>query len=71
MGLSISEKRRIVRNVLEYYRSATARVDISLVGGPKHAGNLGIAFVLNNPEAIVFVDQSVTGMFEKRTRVEL
>lgn len=70
-GLSISEKRQLVCNVLAYYRSATARVDISLVGGPKHAGNLGIAFVLNNPEAIVFVDQSVTGMFEKRTRVEL
>ena len=69
--LPISEKRQLVRNVLAYYRSATARVDISLVGGPKHAGKLGIAFVLNNPELIVFVDQSVTGMFEKRTRVEL
>lgn len=69
--LPMSDKRLLVRNLLRYCNSVTTRVDLSLVGGPKHAGKIGSNVVLANLDKAVFVDQSVTGMFERRTRFEL
>ena len=49
-------------------------VDLSMVGGPSKAGHMGVVFskLLNDTNTSFFIiDQSATGMFERRTRVGL
>lgn len=49
-------------------------VDLSSLGGPSKAGAMVTGFdkLLNDPNTDFFIiDQSVTGMFERRTRVGL
>lgn len=69
--LSTAGKRKLIKNVLNFYRSSTARVDLTLIGGPKNAGMIRRTTVLAPGSSIDFVDQSITGMFEKRTTIEL
>ena len=50
------------------------RVDLSCIGGSKRTGTVQVSFtgLLNDPEvSFVIIDQSVTGMFERRTRIGL
>ena len=50
------------------------KVDLSMVGGSKFAGALqpNYSKLISDPEVdFVIVDQSVTGMFERRTRIGL
>ena len=70
-GLAIHEMRAVLRNVLRFAKATTARVDLSLIDGPKNAGGIRSSVMTNDVCGAVFVDQSVTGMFERRTRIEL
>lgn len=49
------------------------KVDLTQVGRVKTAGQLKVNFTnaLNKGEGLVFIDQSITGMFERRTHVGL
>lgn len=69
--LATNEMRAVLRNVLRFAKATTARVDLSLIGGPKNAGGIRSSVMTNDVNRAVFVDQSVTGMFERRTRIEL
>ena len=71
VNLSTSDKRTLIRNVLRFCKATTARVDLSLIGGPKNAGKIRSAVLTDSLGDVEFVDQSVTGMFERRTRLEL
>lgn len=69
--LTTHEMRIVLRNVLRFAKATTARVDLSLIDGPKNAGKIGSSLLTASIDEITFVDQSVTGMFERRTRIEL
>lgn len=72
IALSTMEKRKLLKGVLQYLANPMVRlVNLSPIGGSPNAGAIGNAFVFNNIDRVEFIDQSVTGMFEKRTRVEL
>ncbi len=64
---------KVVQALLELVNAKKNKVDLSPVGRAKTAGQLKIAFakVLNREGGITFVDQSVTGMFERRTHIGL
>lgn len=72
--LSSDDKSNILISILDRIRAKSNSVDLSLVGGAKHAAQMKFDFnaKLNNPaSSFVLIDQSVTGMFERRTRIGL
>lgn len=71
LELGISDKRTFLKNILNYYRGATSRVDLSLVGGSKNAGAIRNGFLTKQLPNVEFIDQSVTGMFERRYKLGL
>lgn len=75
-NLSLDEdgKMEIVLRILALINGSANMVDLSLAGGSKYSGCLHPNYnkLLNDPNTDFFiVDQSVTGMFERRTRVGL
>lgn len=65
---------QIVRKLLALVNGSMNMVDLSLAGGSKFAGCIQPNYtkLLNDlGSAVAFIDQSVTGMFERRTRVGL
>lgn len=64
----------VVKRVLLLVNGAANMVDLTPAGGMKHAGCLQPNYtkLLNDPGAsFCIIDQSVTGMFERKTRVGL
>ena len=63
-----------VMSLLSSINASSNMVNLSMVGGSKYAGNLqpNYSNLLSDPETnFVIIDQSVTGMFERRTRIGL
>lgn len=73
-SLAIDDKRGLLRALCPVLNGSNDRIDLSLIGGPKRTGTLQVSFtgLLNNADVDFYiVDQSVTGMFERKTRVGL
>lgn len=67
-------KVRAVQSLVLSINAVQNKVDLSMVGGVKFAGAIqpNYAKLLNDPKTDFYIiDQSVTGMFEKRTRIGL
>ena len=65
---------QIVLNVLSLVNGSTNMSDLSLAGGSKFSGCLqpNYSKILSDVNSDFFIiDQSVTGMFERKTRVGL
>ena len=74
VSLGVDEKRGLLRSLCPVLNGSNDRIDLSLIGGPKRTGTLQVSFtgLLNNVEVdFEIIDQSVTGMFERKTRVGL
>lgn len=72
--LEREDKISLVKSLCPVLNGSSDRVDLSCIGGPKRTGTLQVVFskLLNDPKTpFSIVDQSVTGMFERRTRVGL
>ena len=72
--LGREDKIILVKNLCPVLNGSNDRVDLSCIGGPKRTGTLQVVFskLLNDPKTtFAIIDQSVTGMFERRTRVGL
>lgn len=71
-ALSVEEKRQVLLGLIELSSANSNMADIRSLGGAKTAGQLKVQFrkELSGP-GITFIDQSVTGMFEKRTYIGL
>ncbi|MCC6102421.1 MAG: type II CRISPR RNA-guided endonuclease Cas9 [Olegusella sp.] len=71
--LDKSAQAKVLCSLVSIAAAKTNMIDMTLVGGSKTAGCIRIAKkkYLNNEEGITFVDQSVTGMFERRTHIGL
>ena len=64
----------LIRGLIRIYNGNDRVIDLSSLGGPSKAGAMVTGFdkLLNDPNTDFFIiDQSVTGMFERRTRVGL
>lgn len=73
---SVSKEVRVkaLLALISIANAQTNMIDLSGVGGAKYAGCMRVSFSkeLSNAYApMVFIDQSVTGMFERRQRLEL
>lgn len=66
------EKGRVLLSVLSIASANTNMIDLKAVGGSAHSGNLQLSYqkVLSASEFAV-IDQSITGMFERRERIGL
>lgn len=71
LTLSVSDKRTLLKNLLNFYKGNTTRVDLTLIGGSKNAGKILNGFLTKQLPDIEFIDQSVTGMFERRYKLGL
>lgn len=72
--LDLKEKRTVLLGIIRLINAATNVADLSAIGGSKTAGLIRPARskLLNDPKTDFYIiDQSVTGMFERRTRVGL
>mgnify|MGYP002769301013 CR=1 FL=1 len=70
--LDYKDKRVLLLQLIAIVNAADRQIDLSKVGGAKTAGQYKVAFnkKLNDPNIDFYIiDQSVTGMFERRTRV--
>ena len=73
-ALEPSDKAKIIVQLLEIVNGANRQIDMSPVAGAKTAGQYKVRFSkeLNDPNVDFYIiDQSVTGMFERKTRVGL
>ena len=74
MALCDDEKTEIVLRILALANASTNMSDLSAAGGPKCAGYMQPTYskLLSDPNVDFYIiDQSVAGMFERRTRVGL
>ena len=72
--LSDDERGEVLIRILSLVNGTVGMADLRLIGGSKFAGYLqpNYSKLLNDPKASFFIiDQSVTGMFERKTRVGL
>ena len=72
-NLETTEKGKVILGLISIANGSTNAVDLSAMGGVKGAGQMKptMSKELSSEQGIVFIDQSVTGMFEKRQRLEL
>ena len=73
-SLALNEKEEVIVRILALVNATHNMVDLSLLGGPKYAGCMQPTYskLLGDPNVDFYIiDQSVTGMFERRTRVGL
>ena len=71
---SNEEKAAVVLGLIALLNGNNRIVDLSGVGGSSHAGAMMMSYpkLLDDPKVPFFIiDQSVTGMFERKTRVGL
>ena len=71
-SLGNDEKGLVIKGLIALSSASSNMADMRPIGGAKTAGQLKIIFrnVLSN-QGITFIDQSVTGMFERKTYIGL
>ncbi len=70
--LSDKEKGDVITGLIALSSANNNMADMRLLGGAKTAGQLKVTFQKElSTTGITFIDQSVTGMFEKRTHIGL
>lgn len=65
------EKRKLLVQVLKFYKGDISRVDLSFINGARNAGKIPNTFLTKDFSNVEFVDSSVTGMFERRCTIGL
>lgn len=74
LGANLESKKKVILELVAIFNGNNRVADFSSVGGLSAAGAMRVAAskIIGNPEMGYFViDQSVTGMFERRTRIGL
>ena len=73
-ALHAEDKAKLLLQFLNIVNGSNRQIDLSKIGGAKTAGQYKVTFSkeLNDPDTSFYIiDQSVTGMFERKTRVGL
>ena len=70
--LRVEDRKSLIRSLIAIGGKANV-ADLTAAGGSKHAGHLAPTYsmILTKGSGITFVDQSITGMFERRTHIGL
>ena len=71
--LGVEDRSVILKAMIMVGNGKANMVDLTPVGSSKFAGNMQPTYnkILTNGDGITFVDQSITGMFERRTHIGL
>ena len=72
--IEMESKCRLCRELVEIVNAANRQIDLSAIGGAKTAGQYKVTFskeLSDMKTDFYIVDQSVTGMFERKTRIGL
>ena len=72
--VSEEEQRKALASIVSIVGAKTNMIDLSPLGSGTHVGCIQLSFnkaLSSSDLPFVFIDQSVTGMFERRTRLEL
>ena len=72
-SLETSDREAVLKALITIGNGKANKVDITAVGGAKYAGTMLLSFskILSKEKGITFIDQSVTGMFERRVHIGL
>lgn len=72
-ALDAKEKSNVIRSIFAIGNGKVNMIDLVVVGSGKFIGNMRFTYgnILTKESGITFVDQSITGMFERRTHVGL
>lgn len=72
-AIDAKEKSNVIRSIFAIGNGKVNMIDLVVVGSGKFIGNMRFAYsnILTKGDGITFVDQSITGMFERRTHVGL
>lgn len=71
--LRVEDRKSLIRSLIAIGGGKANVADLTAAGGSKHAGHLAPTYsmILTKGSGITFVDQSITGMFERRTHIGL
>ena len=71
--LGAEDRKALIKTLIAIGGGKANVADLTAAGGSKHAGHLAPTYsmILTKGEGITFVDQSITGMFERRTHIGL
>lgn len=64
------EKRQIIKSLIAIFNAKTNMIDLTALGSGKNVGDMSVAYnkALNQRDSeVAFIDQSITGMFERKT----
>lgn len=69
--LNIQEQCMVLYQILKSTKTGEADTcsDLTLIGGEKEAGNLTIGKNIKNVEQVYLIEQSVTGLYERKRRI--
>lgn len=72
-GLCIDDRAAVLKALIAIGNGKSNVADLTAVGGAKFAGKLAPTYnkILNKEGGITFIDQSITGMFERQTHIGL
>ena len=71
VNLDIVKQCEFLYNSLKLFGNSPSGKDLSLIGGSKDAGILRISSKLKNSNKIEIINQSVTGLFERRVNLKI
>lgn len=71
--LDLDSRADVIKSLVAIGNGKANVANLTAVGGAKCAGNLKFTFnnILTKGDGITFIDQSITGMFERRTHIGL
>ncbi|QWT17275.1 type II CRISPR RNA-guided endonuclease Cas9 [Collinsella sp. zg1085] len=71
-SLSYKDKKDVIKALLSLINARKKAVDLTLIKGAANCGELTVAFSkeMNTPHNFAFIDQSVTGMYERKTYID-
>jgi CRISPR-associated endonuclease Csn1 len=71
--LNTENQAKVLCSLLSIASAEKNAIDMTLVGGSKNTGRIKVVIkkYLNDKDGVTFIDQSVTGMFERRTHIGL
>lgn len=71
--LSTDDRSKILKELISIGNGMTNVADLTLVGRAKNAAKIKLTYnkILMSKSGVTFIDQSITGMFERRTHIGL
>ena len=65
LSLCIEDKCKLLAEILHLFQCQSGAANLSLVGGPGHAGTIKINNNISNVNSIYIINQSPTGIYEQ------